>query len=71
MEIYNRNIQIIIKDRNYSEWRFIDYETKQTLCIDDYPQLNNITPSDQKLFNLDIISLDNSNININVIKGRF
>lgn len=68
MEIYNRNIQIIIKDRNYSEWRFIDYETKQTLCIDDYPQLNNITPSDQKLFNLDIISLDNSNININVIK---
>jgi hypothetical protein len=70
MEIYSKNIQIIIKDRNYSDWNFIDYDTKQNLCIDDYPDLNSIAPSEQKLFNLDIVSLDNSNINVNVINKQ-
>jgi len=68
MTIYSKNIQIIIKDRSYSEWSFVDYESKQTLSIDDYPQLNTIIPSEQKLFNLDVVYLDNSNININVIE---
>ena len=70
MTIYSKNIQIIIKDRSYSEWSFVDYESKKTLSIDDYPELNSIIPSDQKLFNLDVIFLDNSNININVIKNH-
>jgi len=68
MTIFSRNIQIIIKDRSYSEWNFVDFETKQNLSIDDYPELNMITPSEHKLFNLDIVSIDNSNINIDVIK---
>jgi exoribonuclease R len=68
MTIYSKNIQIIIKDRSYSEWSFVDYESKKTLSIDDYPQLNTIIPSEQKLFNLDVVYLDNSIININVIK---
>lgn len=67
MSIYSKNIQIILRDRNYSEWKFIDYETKQTLCIDDYPELKYIVPSEQKIFNLDVVYLDNSNINVNVI----
>jgi exoribonuclease R len=67
MSIYSKNIQIILRDRNYSEWKFIDYETKQNLSVDDYPELNSIKPSEQKLFNLDVVYLDNSNININVI----
>jgi exoribonuclease R len=70
MTIYSKKIQIIIKDRSYSEWSFVDYESKKTLSIDDYPELNSIIPSDQKLFNLDVIFLDNSNININVIKNH-
>lgn len=67
MTIFSRNIQIIIKDRSYSEWNFVDFETKQNLSIDDYPELNMITPSEHKLFNLDIVYIDNSNINIDVI----
>uniref|UniRef100_A0A6C0DC52 RNB domain-containing protein n=1 Tax=viral metagenome TaxID=1070528 RepID=A0A6C0DC52_9ZZZZ len=67
MTIYSKNIQIIIKDRSYSDWYFVDYETKQKLSIDDYPELNSIIPSEQKLFNMDVVYLDNSNININVI----
>lgn len=70
MTIYSKNIQIIIKDRNYSDWNFIDYDTKQNLSVDDYPELNSIVPSEQKLFNLDIVSLDNSNINVNVINKQ-
>jgi len=68
MTIYSKNIQIVIKDRSYSEWYFIDYETKQNLSTDDFPELNTIIPSEQKLFNLDVINLDDTNININVIK---
>lgn len=68
MTIYSKNIQIIIKDRNYSEWYFIDYETKQNLNANDYPELNSIIPSQQKLFNEDVVCLDNSNININVLE---
>jgi hypothetical protein len=67
MTIYNKSIQIFISDRNYSTWNFIDYDTKQNLNIDDYPELNQITPSSQKLFNRDIFTIDNSNINNNVI----
>jgi hypothetical protein len=67
MSIYSKNIQVIIKDRNYSTWKFIDYKTKQNLSIDDYPELNSILPSEEKLFNLDIFIIDNSNININII----
>jgi hypothetical protein len=70
MSIYNKSIQIFISDRNYSTWNFIDYDTKQNLNIEDYPELNQITPTSQKLFNRDIFTIDNSNINNIVINKQ-
>jgi len=66
MSIYDKNIQIIIHDRNYSKWSFKDFETKQILDIENNPGLSDINPVEHKLFNHDVFILDNSNININI-----
>lgn len=66
MSICDKNIQIIIHDRNYSKWSFKDFETKQILDIDNNPGLSDINPVEHKLFNHDVFILDNSNININI-----
>jgi hypothetical protein len=66
MSIYDKNIQIIIHDRNYSKWSFKDFETKQILDIESNPGLSDINPVEHKLFNHDVFILDNSNININI-----
>jgi hypothetical protein len=66
MSIYDKNIQIIIHDRNYSKWSFKDFETKQILDIENNPGLFHINPVEHKLFNHDVFTIDNSNININI-----
>jgi len=64
MSIYDKKIQINIHNRNYSNWAFKDYESKKLLSLYDYPELNKINPIELKLFNHDIFTIDNSNINI-------
>ena len=64
MSIYDKKFQIIIHDRNYSKWSFKDFETKQTLDIENNPGLSDINPVESKLFNHDVFTIDNSNINI-------
>jgi exoribonuclease R len=60
MDLYEKNIKIVISDRNYSSWYFIDNINDTELTIEKYPILKTINPIDSKLFNKDIfnISLD-------------
>jgi exoribonuclease R len=59
MEIVAKNIKIIISDRNYTSWHFLDAEDKnKELDTDQYPLLKTVDPIGLKLFNRDIINVD-------------
>jgi len=58
MDLYEKNIKIVISDRNYSTWYFVDNINDTELTIEKYPILKSINPIDSKLFNKDIFNID-------------
>ncbi len=52
------NIQILIDDRNYSKWEFIDENTNNTLLKYSNELLEKINPIKEKLFTKDILKVD-------------
>jgi exoribonuclease R len=70
MELINKNIKVIINDRNYTSWKFLDIEDKnRELDVELYPILKRINPINLKLFSRDVINID-SRENI-LIKNSF
>jgi len=70
MELINKNIKVIINDRNYTSWKFLDIEDKnRELDVELYPILKRINPINLKLFSRDVINIDSSE-NI-LIKNSF
>jgi hypothetical protein len=70
MELINKNIKVIINDRNYTSWKFLDIEDKnRELDVELYPILKKINPINLKLFSRDVINID-SRENI-LIKNSF
>ena len=63
-----KKFQIMIEDRNYSQWNILDAETGKNVDIADseYPGLSELNPIKEKLFTKDIFSF-NSDLSINVL----
>jgi exoribonuclease R len=63
-----KKFQIMIDDRNYSQWNILDAETGKNLDIanSEYPGLLELNPIKEKLFTKDIFSF-NSDLSINVL----
>jgi hypothetical protein len=58
MEIVDKNIKILISDRAYSSWLFVDIENNKDLDPDKYPILKKINPIEMRLFSRDILNID-------------
>uniref|UniRef100_A0A6C0D445 RNB domain-containing protein n=1 Tax=viral metagenome TaxID=1070528 RepID=A0A6C0D445_9ZZZZ len=57
--LLNTNIKILVTDRQYSDWTFVDYQNdNQILDRELYPVLKTIDPIKERLFSRDIFSLD-------------
>jgi exoribonuclease R len=63
-----KKFQIMIDDRNYSQWNILDAETGKNVDIanSEYPGLLELNPIKEKLFTKDIFSF-NSDLSINVL----
>jgi exoribonuclease R len=61
-----KKFQIMIEDRNYSQWNILDSETGKTVdnADSEYPGLSELNPIKEKLFTKDIFSF-NSDLSIN------
>ena len=58
------NIQILIDDRNYSKWEFIDENTNNTLLTYSNKLLEKINPIKEKLFTRDILKVEEDGKNV-------
>jgi exoribonuclease R len=50
-------IKLYIKDRNYTEWTFVDNETNNDIPVDNNLYLKSVNPASQKLFSRDVLEL--------------
>ena len=58
MDLYGKNIKILIDDRNYNGWIFLDTENNnKELDLEQYPILKAVNPVELKLFSRDIINI--------------
>jgi exoribonuclease R len=59
------NIKIIIKDRNYTDWYFVNIDDNKEISKDTYHILSKLNPLEHKLFSRDIIKIvENETFNI-------
>uniref|UniRef100_A0A6C0AT13 RNB domain-containing protein n=1 Tax=viral metagenome TaxID=1070528 RepID=A0A6C0AT13_9ZZZZ len=57
--LLNTNIKILVTDRNYSDWSFVDVQNdNQILDREQYPQLKAIDPIKERLFSRDIFTIN-------------
>ena len=65
MDTKDMNVKIIITDRTYNDWYFVNIDDNKEVPKDTYPILSKINPLEHKLFSRDIIKIDeNASINI-------
>ena len=65
MDTKDMNVKIIITDRAYNDWYFVNIDDNKEVPKDTYPILSKINPLEHKLFSRDIIKIDeNASINI-------
>jgi len=65
-----KQIKIIIENRNYTSWHFIDPCTNIKLNIEDFPELEKLNPIDYKLFSRDVFTYnchENGKLTIEII----
>lgn len=48
--------RILINDRNYTSWKFHEFDTNKEVNVEDYPFLKNVNPIDSNLFSRDLIN---------------
>lgn len=65
-KLLDRKIKLFVNDRNYSGWYFIDSDTSQPLSTEEYPELSQINPLENKIFGRDTFMI-NEKGEINVI----
>ena len=59
MDLSKQNIKLIVSDRNYTSWIFVDVENNnKEIDMDLYPVLKTINPIELKLFNRDIMTVN-------------
>ena len=57
--LLNMNIKILVTDRNYTDWTFVDVQNdNQILDKEEYPILKTIDPIKERLFSRDIFTLN-------------
>lgn len=66
MNTKDMNLKIIIADRAYNDWYFVNIDDNKEVSKDTYPVLLKINPLEHKLFSRDIIKID-ENASINVV----
>lgn len=53
-----RKLKLMVEDRQYSNWYFVDVETNDMVSLAQFPALNQISPMDQKMFSRDLFCVD-------------
>lgn len=54
-------VQILITDRNYSNWEFVNENTNINMVLSEFPTLDIVNPTKEKMFTKDIFTIDNTN----------
>jgi len=53
-----RKLKLMVEDRRYSTWYFVDVETNDMVSLAQFPALTQISPMDQKMFSRDLFCVD-------------